>query len=136
VVVVEAPMRRGALITVDFAADQGRDVFAVPGSVLSQASAGCNRILREGARLARSADDILEDLRLGEAPRQLPLDSPAALDEGSRRVLSTLTGDPLHIDEIGAVAGIPIASLAALLMTLELQGFVRNVGAQYYARIG
>jgi DNA processing protein len=136
VVVVEAPMRSGALITVDFAADQGRDVFAVPGSVLSQASAGCNRILREGARLARSADDILEDLRLGEAPRQLPLDSPAALDEGSRRVLSTLTGDPLHIDEIGAVAGIPIASLAALLMTLELQGFVRNVGAQYYARIG
>lgn len=136
VVVVEAPMRSGALITVDFAADQGRDVFAVPGSVLSQASAGCNRLIRDGARLVRSADDVLEDLRLGEAPRQLALDSPAELDEESRRVLSTLTGDARHIDEIGAIAGIPIASLAALLMTLELQGFVRNVGAQYYARIG
>jgi DNA processing protein len=135
VVVVEAPMRSGALITVDFAADQGRDVFAVPGSVLSPASAGCNRILRDGARPVRSAEDVLEDLRLGEAPQQLPLDSPAALDEESRRVLSTLTGEALHIDEIGAVAGIPIASLSALLMTLELQGFVRNVGAQYYARV-
>jgi DNA processing protein len=135
VVVVEAPNRSGALITVDFAADQGRDVFAVPGSVLSPASAGCNRLLREGARPVRSADDVLEDLRLGEAPRQLALDSPAALDEDSRRVLSTLTGDARHIDEIGAIAGIPIASLSALLMTLELQGFVRNIGAQYYARV-
>ena len=135
VVVVEAPMRSGALITVDFAADQGRDVFAVPGSVLSPASAGCNRILRDGARPVRSADDVLEDLRLGEAPQQIPLESPAALDEDSRRILSTLTAEALHIDEIGAVAGIPIASLSALLMTLELQGFVRNVGAQYYARV-
>ena len=128
-------MRSGALITVDFAADQGRDVFAVPGSVLSPASAGCNRILRDGARPVRSAEDVLEDLRLGEAPQQLPLESPASLDEDSRRVLSTLTTEALHIDEIGAVAGIPIASLSALLMTLELRGFVRNVGAQYYARV-
>ena len=134
VIVVEAPMRSGALITVDFAADQGRDVFAVPGSVLSPASAGCNRILRDGARPVRSADDVLEDLRLGEAPQQIPLESPAALDEESRRILSTLTAEALHIDEISTVAGIPIASLSALLMTLELQGFVRNVGAQYYAR--
>lgn len=136
VIVVEAPMRSGALITVDFAADQGRDVFAVPGSTLSQASAGCNRILRDGARLVRSADDVLEDLRLGEAPKQLSLDTPAGLDEPSRRVLAVLTGDPRHIDEIGASAGIPIASLSPMLMTLELEGFVRNVGAQYYARIG
>ncbi len=136
VVVIEAPMRSGALITVDFAADQGRDVFAVPGPVTWANSAGCNRILRDGARLCRSADDILEDLRLGEAPRQLPLDSPAALDEDSRRILSVLTADPRHIDEISATADIAIASLSPLLMTLELQGFVRNVGAQYYARVG
>lgn len=136
VVVIEAPMRSGALITVDFAADQGRDVFAVPGAVTFANSAGCNRILRDGARLCRGADDILEDLRLGEAPKQLPLDSPAALDEDSRRVLSVLTSDPRHIDEISASADIAIATLSSLLMTLELQGFVRNVGAQYYARAG
>ncbi|HYH12713.1 MAG TPA: DNA-processing protein DprA, partial [Thermomicrobiales bacterium] len=115
VIVVEAPMRSGALITVDFAADQGREVFAVPGSVLSQASAGCHGLIREGARLVRSADDVLEDLRLGEAPKQLPLDSPAALDESSRRILAVLTGDPRHIDEIAASAGISIARLSSQL---------------------
>jgi DNA processing protein len=136
VVVVEAPQRSGALITVDFAADQGRDVFAVPGTVFAASSAGCNRILRDGARLVRSADDILEDLRLGEAPKQLPMDSPAALDEPARRVLSVLTAEPRHIDEISAIAVMPVASLASTLMTLELQGLVRNAGAQYYARSG
>jgi DNA processing protein len=136
VVVVEAPQRSGALITVDFAADQGRDVFAVPGTVFAASSAGCNRILRDGARLVRSADDILEDLRLGEAPKQLPMDSPAALDEPARRVLAVLTAEPRHIDEISAITVMPVASLASTLMTLELQGFVRNVGAQYYARSG
>ena len=134
VVVIEAPSRSGALITVDFAADQGRDVFAVPGALTSPASAGCNRILRDGARLVRNADDVLEDLRLGQAPKQMTLDTPAALDEESRRVLSVLTGDPRHIDEIAASAGIAIATLSPMLMTLELLGFVRNVGAQYYAR--
>ncbi len=134
VVVVEAPNRSGALITVDFAADQGRDVFAVPGAARWSKSAGCNRILRDGARLVRSADDILEDLRLGEAPKQLALDSPANLDEPSRRLLSVLTADPRHIDEIAALASLPIATLSSMLMTLELQGFVSNVGSQYYAR--
>lgn len=137
VVVVEAPNRSGALITVDFAADQGREVFAVPGPVLADASAGCNRILRDGARLVRSAEDILEDLRLGEAPKQLALQgTPAGLAEPERRVLSVLTADPRHIDEIAALADESIAALASTLMTLELQGYVRNVGAQYYARVG
>lgn len=136
VVVIEAPMRSGALITVEFAAEQGREVFAVPGSALSAACAGSNRILRDGARLVRSADDILEDLRLGEAPRQMPLGIPSSLDEASRRVLAALSAEPRHIDEISATVDMPIASLASTLMTLELQNFVRNVGAQYYARVG
>lgn len=136
VVVIEAPHRSGALITVDFAADQGREVFAVPGAATSAASAGCLRILRDGARLVRDADDILEDLRLGEAPRQLDIDTPGGLDESSRRVLSVLTGEPRHIDEISALADVDITPLSAMLMTLELQGMVRNIGSQYYARSG
>lgn len=136
VVVIEAPQRSGALITVDFAADQGREVFALPGAVTSAASAGCLRILRDGARLVRSADDVLEDLRLGEAPKQLAIDTTMVLDESSRRVLSVLTGEPRHIDEISASTDMEITSLSAMLMTLELQGLVRNVGAQYYARAG
>lgn len=136
VVVVEAPERSGALITVDFAADQGRDVFALPGSLMSGASAGCHRILRDGARLIRGADDVLEDLRLGAAPRQLEIDAAALLDETSRRILALLTGEPRHIDDISAAADLGITQVSSLLMGLELQGLVRNIGAQFYARAG
>lgn len=136
VVVIEAPDRSGALITVDFAADQGRDVFALPGSVLSGASAGCNRILRDGARLIRDAQDVLDDLRLGEAPRQMSIDASAMLDESSRRVLAILTGEPRHIDDIAAEADLDITTLSPMLMSLELQGLVRNAGAQFYSRSG
>ncbi len=134
VIVIEAPERSGALITVDFAADQGRDVFALPGSVMSGASAGCHRILRDGARLIRGAQDVLDDLRLGEAPRQLEMEASAMLDEPSRRVLAILTGEPRHIDDITGAADLDITALSSLLMGLELQGLIRNVGAQHYAR--
>jgi DNA processing protein len=134
VVVVEAPDRSGALITVDFAADQGRDVFVVPGNVRSSTSAGCNRLLRDGARLVRSADDIIEDLRLGtsvptETQQELPL------GEDDRRLLALLTHEAQHIDEVAAAADQPIAQVSAQLVMLELQGFVRNAGAQHYARV-
>lgn len=134
VVVVEAPERSGALITVDFAADQGRDVFVVPGNVRSLASAGCNRLLRDGARLVRSADDVLEDLRLGT---QTPTatQQPLPMEEEDRRLLALLTHEAQHIDEIAAATNLPIAQVSAQLVILELQGFVRNAGAQHYARV-
>lgn len=134
VVVVEAPERSGALITVDFAADQGRDVFAVPGPIGAVNSNGCNRILREGARLVRSAEDVLEDLQVGRLPvapatqRALPL---SAEDE---RVLAVMTTVPRHIDEIAAMCDTSVAEIAGRLMLLELQGAVRNAGSQFYAR--
>ena len=134
VVVVEAHDRSGALITVDFAADQGRDVFVVPGNVRSRTSAGCNRLLRDGARLVRSADDVLEDLRLGTSE---PIATQQALpiDEEERRLLALLTHEAQHIDEIAAAANQAIAQVSAQLVMLELQGFVRNAGAQHYARV-
>lgn len=134
VVIVEAPERSGALITVDFAADQGRDVFVVPGNVRSLTSAGCNRLLRDGARLVRSADDIIEDLRLGaSAPAATQQELP--LGEDDRRLLALLTHEAQHIDEVAAAANQPIAQVSAQLAMLELQGFVRNAGAQHYARV-
>jgi len=134
VVVVEAPDRSGALITVDFAADQGRDVFVVPGSVLSSRSAGGNRLLRDGARPVRSAEDVLEDLNLVRRSEQAAVQQALPLDDDERRVLAVLTADPQHIDDVAALANLPIAHAGAVLLTLELKGNVRNAGAQHYAR--
>jgi DNA processing protein len=135
VVVVEAPERSGALITVDFAADQGRDVFAVPGPALSSSSVGTNKLIRDGARLVRNADDVLEDLQLrrqGEIDESVQ--QPLLLNEEERRLVAVLTGDPQHIDDIADRSNMSLPGLSALLVTLELQGQVRNVGAQHYVR--
>lgn len=135
VVVVEAPDRSGAMITVDFAADHGRDVFAVPGPVLAANSTGTNRLIREGARLVRSADDVLEDLQIRRAPAQAVVQQALPLDEDERRLLAVLTSVPQHIDDIAALSDSAVADVAGRLMMLELQGLVRNAGAQHYARI-
>jgi len=135
VIVVEAPSRSGALITVDFAADQGRDVFAVPGSIFSAASAGCHRLLRDGARPVTCADDVLEELNLGSRQSQVAVQQVMPLDEDERRLLALLTGDPQHIDEVAAASARPIHEVNALLVTLELKGLVRNAGAQHYTRV-
>lgn len=134
VVVTEAPERSGALITVDFAADQGRDVFAVPGNVNSSNSIGCNRLLRDGARIVRSAEDILEDLRIG-SPASQPVQRQMPLNEDDRRLLAVMTGEPQHIDDIAERANLSVSQVSVQLLTLELQGAVRNAGAQHYLRL-
>ncbi len=131
--VIEAPRRSGALITVDFAADQGRDVFVLPANADSPASEGSNRLLREGARAISSATDLLEDLGLAQLQENDESDSvPAALSDRERRLLAVLGADPLHIDEITVAVGIPVHEGAAVMTMLELQGLVRNVGSQHY----
>lgn len=134
VVVIEAPDRSGALITVDFAADQGRDVFAVPGPATAPNSAGCLRMIREGARMVRSADDVLEDLRLLHTGAERVVQPALPMDEGDRRLLSILTSQPMHLDDIAALADVASSEAAGKLMMFELQGLVRNAGAQHYAR--
>ncbi|MCC6312508.1 MAG: DNA-protecting protein DprA [Thermomicrobiales bacterium] len=133
IAIVEAPERSGALITADFAADHGREVFVVPGSVLSANSEGGLRLLRDGARLIRSAADVLEDLQLGTMGA-IAVQQTLPLGEEERRVLAALSREPQHIDEIAGVADLPIAEVSARLTMLELQGLVRNAGALHYAR--
>ena len=122
------------MITADFAADQGREVFVVPGSVLSAASAGCNRLLRDGARPVRSADDVLEDLNYGRRRDEGAVQQALPLSDDERRLLALLTGDPQHIDDLAAAAQLPIAEVGSLLLMMELNGTVRNAGSQHYAR--
>jgi DNA processing protein len=131
VVVIEAPARSGALITANFAADQGREVFVVPGNVGNATSEGTNQLLRDGARIVRDGADILEDLGIGgSSPTQLSLQIPATPEES--RVLRCLGTEPLHIDEIAEAANMPSRGVAESLLMMELKGMVRNCGAQYY----
>lgn len=133
VVVVEAPTRSGALITANFAADQGREVFVVPGNVGNANSEGTNQLLRDGARIVRDGADILADLGIGAGTAaQLTLELPATPEEA--RVLRCLGSEPLHIDEIADLATMPGREVAEALLMMELKGMVRNCGAQYYVR--
>ena len=132
-VIVEAGERSGALITADFALEQGREVFAVPGSILSPLSAGPNTLLKQGATPVTSAQDILD--ALGTQPLETPLarDVPA-LAPDEMRVWDALGGEPRHIDELARALGQAAGELSATLVVLELKGLARQVGAMTYAR--
>jgi DNA processing protein len=125
VLVVEAAARSGSLITARMAAEQGRDVFAIPGSIHSPLSKGCHLLIKQGAKLVESAQDVLEELQLppqsaSEATTPMHLDSEAA----SGRVLTAMGFDPVATDMLAERCGIGIAVLNAELLTLELEGLV------------
>jgi DNA processing protein len=132
--VVEAPLRSGALITTMFAGEQGRDVFAVPGSALSSVSAGCHALIRDGATLVTSADHILEylDVAAVEAHTQTRI---AIAETDAERILMALVGaEPRHIDELAHESGLPIHEASGTLLAMELKGLVRGAGAGHYVR--
>lgn len=135
IVIVEAGERSGALITASFAADQGRDVFAVPGSILAPQSAGTNRLIQNGARPLLDPKDVLEalDLTLSlerqEARRALP-------DDPLEASLYNLLGrEPQHVDELCNQSGLPVAQVSAALTLMELKGLVRQVGGMNYIAV-
>jgi DNA processing protein len=134
VVIVEAGESSGALITAEFAADQGREVFAVPGSIYSHASRGTNRLIQSGARPLLSADEVLEALNLDVLARQETVSEALPEDETERQLLQALAGEPLHVDELGVRCGLPVAQVSASLAMLELKGRVRQVGGMHYMR--
>ena len=135
VVVVEAGEGSGALITADFGAEQGREVFAVPGSIYSRSSRGCHRLIENGARPLIAFEDVLEALNMEAAvmadhePERLPE------DETERSVIRCLSAEPVHVDELHALSGLPVATLTATLAMLELKGFARQVGGMHYVRL-
>jgi DNA processing protein len=133
-VIVEAPARSGALITASFAADQGREVFVIPGNVYSPASEGANALLRDGARLVRHGGDVLEDLGFVTGGSNAIAQMPLQIDEKESRVFSIVGRDASHIDDIAEQANLTAAETGAILLTLELKGLLRNLGAQYYVR--
>lgn len=138
VVVVEAGARSGALISADCALEQGREVMAVPGPVTSVTFRGSHRLLRQGARLVESVDDILEELRLAPQPAPRAEESAggaAGLPETERRVLACLSAEqPREIDAVAFEAGLAMPEASALLLQLELRQLIRQLPGKRFVR--
>ena len=133
-IVVEAGFRSGALITADFALDQGREVFAVPGSILSPGSAGCNRLLRDGAHVLTEVRDVLEVLHLDQVPEKQAARLVLPETPTEAALFEHLAGEPHHLDDLSRQSGIPIEVVSSTLVMMELKGMVRQVGALQYVR--
>jgi len=138
VVVVEASSRSGSLITASFALNQGREVFAVPGSIESAKSRGAHLLIKQGAKLVEQVDDILDELGGG-----LPLpekqiteaqgnETAAFLEGDERRVYEVIGSYPLHIDEIVRLSGMAAGNVSGLLLKLELRGMVRQLPGKLF----
>jgi DNA processing protein len=135
VLVVEAGESSGARITADHALEQNREVFAVPGSVLSAVSRGTNRLIQEGAKLVSGANDILEELNLTMAVQQIEVKElvPATETESIiLQILRNLSPEPTHIDEVGHQSRLPIATVSSALSMMELKGMIKQVGGMNY----
>lgn len=137
VVIVEAAQKSGALITAHHATEQGREVFAVPGPVDSPSSAGCLQLIREGAKLVRGVDDVLEELGgsvIKPGGPAGPATPPPGMDATQLRVWEALADAPRHLDELARQLGLGVPPLAAALMMLEMKKAVRRLPGNRYER--
>lgn len=135
VIVIEASKRSGALITAAFAAEQGREVFSVPGNIYAPQSKGSNILVQQGARVLLNVQDVLETMNLAmvnehrEARQVLPSDKKEAA------LYKVLSDEPHHVDEIHKAVKLPIDEVSSTLALMELKGLVRHVGGMKYVAV-
>lgn len=147
--VVEAAVQSGSLVSARHAMEQGREVFAIPGSIHSPLARGCHRLIRQGAKLVETAEDILEELApqiaaptrgepraatAGTAAMDPPEQAEAAADPEYAQVLAALDWEPRGVDDIAGRAGLGPGEVASMLLRLELDGVIRTVPGGLYQR--
>jgi DNA processing protein len=129
--VVEAAPSSGSLITAQLALEQGREVFAIPGSIHSPQSRGCHKLIKQGAKLAESAQDILEELRFVSAPAVMGETVP----EPDQPLLANMGYDPIGVDRLCMLSGLTPDRVSAMLLDMELSGLVAPLPGGLYQRI-
>lgn len=132
VLVIEADEASGAIITAHMALEQNREVFAVPGSILSPMSRGTNSLIQEGAKLVRDCTDILEELNLTVNVQQMEMKEITATSEAEKLLLKQLGSEPIHIDQVCRQSGLPISTVSSNLAMMELKGLVRQISSMNY----
>jgi DNA processing protein len=134
VLVVEAAEKSGSLITAEYALEQGREVFAVPGNITLANSKGTNRLIKQGAKLVESVDDILDELLpLRRHHSSIAQSRSVGLPPEEHIVCALLADGPLHIDEIIGKSALTVGDVSARLLRLELKGVVRQLPGKYFA---
>ena len=139
VVVVEATEKSGSLITAALALDQDREVFAVPGEAGASRSRGAHQLIRQGAKLVETANDVIEEIapqlvrRAGTAPEPRARILPPNAGENTRKILILLQDNSLHVDQLIERSGLPPAQVLGILLDLELQGFIRQSPGKIYS---
>ena len=133
--VVEAALKSGSLITARLASEQGKDVFAIPGSIHSPQSRGCHYLIKQGAKLVETAQDVMEELKIPLPPRTPSLDDDDEAPEGDSSFLSALGFDIVSLDAIQARTGLPTPELQARLLELELDGLVTRLPGGLFQRM-
>ena len=140
VTVVEATVRSGSLITARMALDQGRQVFAVPGPIGRPTVEGSHRLIKEGAKLVESAEDIIEELlpmvdrKLHREIKTLPIGEQPKLNDKERQLWELLGMDPLHIDAIARAVDLALAETAEILLRLEIKGLIKQLPGTFFMR--
>lgn len=137
VLVVEAPDKSGAIITATVAAEQGRDVFAVPGNIFSPTNRGTNRLIQDGAKLVMDVVDILDEFNIvhNNVQTRDVTEQIAPANANEIKVLDYLSADPIHIDDLVRMSGLPVALISSTLTILELKGLARSTGYMQYCLI-
>ncbi len=136
VLVVEAALHSGSLTTARSALEQGREVFAIPGSIHSPLAKGCHQLIRQGAKLVESAADILEELRWNAAAAPDVAPAPTLAETDHAQLLAAAGHDPVSVDQLAARSGLAASELQAALLSLELQGKVERLPDGRYQKLG
>ena len=136
--VVEASVQSGSLITARYALEQGREIFAIPGSIHNPLARGCNALIREGAKLVETAEDILEELELqitAKLQKDAPLIKKVGLEPDHENLLEYIDYAPTSVDTLVETTGDSAESISSMLLVLELEGYVASAAGGCYYRL-